>query len=108
MSEDRAQGLVVGCLAASAVIGAGNAIAEGHAPSARQLVGFSFVAVGLATASMFAPNLAGGMAALVLVSSVFLYSEPLYQAVSGVVGTSSTTSPSTPSTPTHTPTTRKV
>lgn len=101
MNEDRAQGLVVGCLAAAAVIGAGNAIAEGQAPSARQLVGFGFVAVGLATASMFAPDLAGGMAALVLVSTAFLYGTPLYDAVSGVT---SSTSP----TPHQTTTTRKA
>lgn len=91
MNEDRAQSLVIGCLAASAVIAAGNAIAEGHAPEARQLVGFSFVAVGLATASMFAPGLAGGMAVLVLTSTAMIYGSPLYEAVTS---TTSATAPS--------------
>lgn len=100
MTEDRAQQLVIGCLAASAVIAAGNSIADGHAPAARQLVGFGFVAVGLATASMFAPGLAGGMAVLVLTSTALLYGTPLYEAVTGVTSTSTTTN--------HPTTTRKV
>lgn len=81
MNQERSQQLVIGCLAASAAIAAGNAVAEGQAPEARQIVGFAFAGIGLATLSMFAPGLAGGMAALVLTTSVFVYGAPLYDAV---------------------------
>lgn len=109
MNEDRSQQLIVGCLAAAGAIAAGNAIAEGHAPELRQLVGFSFVAVGLATGSMFAPGLAGSAAVLILTTSIFLYAGPLLDAVTG--STSGGTGRQVPETADHphsTTTTRKA
>lgn len=87
MTPDRSQQLVIGCLAASAAIGAGNAVADGRPPELRQVVGFAFVGVGLATAALFTPGLAGGFAVLVLTSTALLYGGPLYEAVTAVTST---------------------
>lgn len=81
MSPDNAQGMVVGCLAASGAIAVGNAIIEGHAPSFRQLAGFTFTAVGLAAGAMVAPDLAASFSVLILTSAVFVYGTPLFDAL---------------------------
>ena len=101
MNEPRADQLVVGCLAATAAIGAGNAIVAGHAPAAKQIVGLTFAAVGLAVGAMFAPGLAGGTAVLILTTTALLYGGPLWDAVSSVTNTNTASSaaPSSTSTP---------
>lgn len=91
MNEARAQELVVGCLAASAVVASGSALADGNLPGIRLVVGLGFTGVGLATAAMFAPRFAGGMAALILTTTVFLYGRPFMDAVTGLTAAPSTT-----------------
>lgn len=81
MNALRSQELVVGCLAASAVVAAGSTLAEGEAPPMRLLVGGTVTAVGLATVSMFNPDLAGSFAVLVLTATVFNYGRPFMDAV---------------------------
>lgn len=98
MSEQRAQQLIVGCLAASAAVAAGSSLAEGEAPGIRMAVGFAFTGVGLATVSMFAPDLAGAFSVLILTSTVFLYGGPFMESV-----TSLTRAPRARSTTTRTP-----
>lgn len=105
MTEDKAQQLVVGCLAGVAVIGAGNAIVGGNPPATRQLVGLTFVAVGLGVGSMFAPGLAGGAAVLMLTTTALVYGGPLWDAVTSATSSTSSTTSTTPTKP-HTP--RKV
>lgn len=83
MSPDQSQGVVVGCLAATAAVAAGNQIVAGSAPTFRQLAGGAFVAVGLASVSLVAPDLAGGFAVLILTSAVFVYGFPLFDALAG-------------------------
>ena len=102
MNEPRADQLVVGCLAATAAIGAGNAIVAGHAPPARQVVGITFAAVGLSVGAMFAPGIAGGLAVLVLTTTALVYGGPVWDAITSATTTSptsSTASPGSPSTP---------
>lgn len=88
----------MGCLTASTVVAAGATLASGNVPSLRQVIGVGFVGIGLATASMIAPDLAGSMAVLILTSTVFLYGGPLFDAVSNVTGASTTGAPSTSTT----------
>jgi hypothetical protein len=78
MSPDQSQGIVVGCLAATAAIVAGNQVVAGEAPEFRQLVGGAFVAVGLASVALVAPDLAAGFSVLILTSAVFVYGAPLF------------------------------
>ena len=92
MNQDRSQQLVVGCLAGVAVIGAGNAVVAGSPPSPRQLVGLTFVAVGLGVGTMFAPGLAGGAAVLMLTTTALVYGGPLWDAVSTATSSTSPTS----------------
>lgn len=81
MNELRSQELVVGCLAASAVIAAGSTLADGDRPGVRLMVGGAATAVGLATVSMFNPDLAGAFAVLILTATLFNYGRPLMDAV---------------------------
>lgn len=80
-TEGHAQELVVGCLAATAVVAAGSSLASGELPGMRMVIGLSFTGVGLAAGAMFAPDIAGGLAALILVSSLFVYGTPLLDAI---------------------------
>src|SRR5689334_13015084 len=96
MNEDRAQSLVVGALAAAAAIGAGNAVAQGEKPPLSQLVGFGFAGLGLAVGSMVAPDLAAGLALLMLTTTVFLYGGPLYEAVTQATNDTPTTTRKAP------------
>lgn len=93
MNEDRADQLVVGCLAATAAIAAGNAVVAGTAPAPRQLVGLTFAGLGLAVGAMFAPGLASGLAVLMLTTTALVYGGPLYDAVSSVTGDPTTPTP---------------
>lgn len=101
MNQQRAQELVVGCLAASAAVSAGSSLASGDTPGMRLVVGYAFTGVGLATVALFAPDLAGGLAALILTTTVFVYGEPLMNAITSFTGTGTTTTraPQTPRTP---------
>lgn len=101
MIEQRSQELVVGCLAASAVVAAGSQLATGSVPGLRLIVGYTFTGAALATASMFAPDLAGAMAALILTSTVFLYGRPLMDTVTSLTA-------SGPTSPTLAPTTTRA
>jgi hypothetical protein len=95
-TEARADQLVVGSLAAAAAMAAGNAIVNGAPPAPRQIVGFTFVAVGLSVGAMFAPGLAGGMAVLVAVSAAFVYGQPLWDTLSSVTSSTPSATTSTP------------
>lgn len=81
MSPEQSQGVVVGCLAATAAVAAGNQIIAGSAPTFRQLAGGAFVAVGLASVALVAPDLAAGFSVLILTSAVFVYGAPLFDAL---------------------------
>lgn len=85
MNELRSQGLIVGCLAASAVVAAGSSLAsDGSGPGLRMVVGVAFTGVGLATVAMFAPDLAGAFATLVLTTTVFVYGGPFMDVIAGI------------------------
>ena len=101
MNEPRADQLVVGCLAGVAVIGAGNAIVAGHAPSARQVVGLTFAAVGLSVGAMFAPGLAGATAVLMLTTTALVYGGPLWDAVTTATSPAPSTGTATGTAPTR-------
>lgn len=87
MGQLRAQELVVGCLAATAAVSATSTMAEGDVPGMRLVVGLAFTGMGLATVAMFAPDLAGGLAVLILTTTVFVYGKPLMDAVTTITGT---------------------
>lgn len=90
MSAERGQELIVGCLAATAAVSASSTLAQGEIPGLRLVVGFAFTGMGLATVNMFAPDLAGGLAVLILTTSVFVYGKPLMDAVSTLTGSAKT------------------
>lgn len=81
MYENNAQQLVVGCLSATAAVAAASTLADGEVPGMRLVVGLAFTGMGLATVAMVAPELAGGLSVLILTTTVFVYGEPLMNAV---------------------------
>ncbi len=83
-AELRSQQLIVGCLAGTAVVATASSLAEGEGPSGRILVGTAFAGLGLATLNMFAPEVAGSFAVLMLVSAVFVYGGPAISAVTSL------------------------
>lgn len=93
MTPQDSQSLVIGSLSVAGAIVAANSIAQGEAPDFGQVVGFTFVALGLGTAAMFAPDLAGSMAVLVLTSAVFIYGEPALDAIASTTKASKATNP---------------
>lgn len=103
MNQQRSQQLIVGCLAASAAVAAGSSLADGDVPGLRLLVGVAFTGAGLATVSMFSPDLAGAFSVLILTTTVFVYGKPFMDAV-----TTMTKPPTTKRTGTRRRTTRKV
>lgn len=88
--EARGQQLIVGCLTATAVVAAGSSAfdGDGKGPGMRLVVGVSVAAATLATVNMFAPEVAGGMAVLVLTTTVFVYGAPLFDAIAYGLGQS--------------------
>jgi hypothetical protein len=103
MNEQRAQELIVGCMATAAVIGVGSSLAQGEGISGRMVFGFGFATLGLAAGAMFSPGLAGSFAVLVLTSAAFIYGQPLYDAVTtqttGTTAGPTTTTTTTGATP---------
>lgn len=85
-TEHRAQELVVGCLAATAAVAAASTLASGDVPGIRMVTGLAFTGMTLAAASMFAPDIAGGLAVLILTTTVFVYGKPLADAVTTLTG----------------------
>lgn len=74
----------MGCLAATAVVAASSTLASGGVPGIRMAAGLAFTGMGLAAASMFAPDLAGGLSVLILTTTVFVYGKPLADAVGSI------------------------
>lgn len=82
MTEDKANGLIVTSAAVAGVLMlVKDAAAPGKATPVRGLVGLTFASLGLSVLAESTPNIAGGLAALVLLSSVFVYGAPAWTAI---------------------------
>jgi hypothetical protein len=94
MSTDRANALIVSGLAVTGVLAVTSDAYKGQAPPVRLAVGLTFAGVGLALLAEPFPDLAGGLAVLVMISAIFVHGGPVIGAVSSVVGaTKSVTAP---------------
>lgn len=82
MNEQRAQQLVVGSVAATAMVSGANYLVRDETPGMRWIIGVTGSAIGLAIVAMFAPQLAAGLAVLLLATTVFVYGGPVWEAVS--------------------------
>lgn len=97
IAELRSQELIIGSLTGVAVVAVASSLAQGEAPAGSVVVGTAFAGIGLATLNMFAPELAGSFAVLMLVSAVFYYGGPALDAVTSLT-TGGTTKPTKPQT----------
>lgn len=86
MNADRSQQLIVGSLAATAVITTSSKLASGDVPGIPLVIGLAGAGFGLSVGAMFAPDLAASFAVLILVASAFVFSGPLWDAVGGLTG----------------------
>lgn len=81
MSTDRANGLVLTSLTVSAALVLIRDAAAKEVPSPRFMLGTVLTGAGLAVMSQFAPQLAGGFAVLLLISSIFVYGADAWQII---------------------------
>lgn len=94
MDQQRAQQLVVGCMAATGIVTSSALLADDKAVGIKVMIGVGGSALLLSVGAMFAPDLAGQLAVLVLVTSAFVYGAPLWNSLSDLTA-------ATPETPTR-------
>lgn len=90
MNTVQSQQFIVGALAATGVIAAGESIAAGHAPAARTVIGFAGASIGLGVIALWSPDFASSLAGLVLVAAIFTSAPDLW---SGIISATSTPRP---------------
>lgn len=81
MTSDRAQGLIVTAFGVSASLVLVKAFAADDVPPARFVIGTTVAAVMLAALAQVLPDLAGGLAVLILVTSVVVYGGPAWKII---------------------------
>lgn len=80
-TTDRANGLIVTSLAVSSALVLIRDAQTSTLPAGRFIVGTAVAGVGLAVTAQFAPELAGGLAVLLLASSALVYGGPAWSAL---------------------------
>lgn len=94
-TPDKANAHIVTALGVSGALVLVKAGAKGDMPPVRTWIGLTFAGMGLAVMAQSWPDIAGGIAMLVLITSVFVYGGPAYAAISKATKATSTTKPST-------------
>lgn len=82
MTPDKAQGLVLTALVVSGALVLLKDATERELPAPRFFVGWAVAGLGLAVLSQTVPQLAGGVAILMIVSSALIYGAPAWQVIS--------------------------
>ena len=90
MTPGKAQTLIVTSLAVSGGLVVVKDAKAGQLPGARLAIGLTFTGVSLGVLAQFSPDLAGGVALLLLTTSVFVYGGPAFLAISGSLATTPT------------------
>lgn len=86
MTPARAQRLIIGSAAVLLVISWAQDVAKGNAPEARPLLGAAFMAVVLSIGSEFAPDIAAGMAVLIVVAVLVQIDPKVWRGVNRALG----------------------
>lgn len=82
-STDTANAHVVTALGVSGALVLVKAGAADEMPPVRTWIGLTFAGVGLAVMAQSWPDIAGGIAILMILTSVFVYGKPAWDAISG-------------------------
>lgn len=82
MSIDKANASIVTALGVSGALVLVKAGAKGDMPPVRTWIGITFAGIGLSVMAQSWPDIAGKIAVLVMVTSVFVYGKPAYDAIS--------------------------
>lgn len=94
MTTDKANAQIVTALGVSGALVLVKAGAKGDVPPVRTWIGMSFAGIGLAVMAQSWPDIAGGLAMLILITSVFVYGKPAYDAISKATSGKATASKS--------------
>lgn len=81
MSVDAANSNIVTAIGVSGVLVLVKAGAADELPPIRTWIGLSFAGIGLSVLAQNSPDLAGGLALLMLTTSVFVYGKPAWDAI---------------------------
>ncbi|MFJ7153262.1 hypothetical protein ACIQVT_34535 [Streptomyces sp. NPDC100445] len=83
LTTDQANAHIVTALGVSGALVLVKAGARSEMPPVRTWIGLTFAGVALATVAQSEPNIAGGIAMLMLTSAVFVYGRPAWDAIAG-------------------------
>lgn len=87
MTQDRANGLVLtGLVVSGGLVLIGGAVAD-KKPAPRFFVGWFVAGIGLAAVAQISPDIAGGVAVLMVITSALVYGLPAWQAISSATKT---------------------
>lgn len=86
MDVNRAQGMVITAFAVSSALVLIRDVAEQQLPPARFVIGTAVAATMLAALAQILPDLAGGLALLILVSAVVVYGGDTWDLLAEAVG----------------------
>ncbi|WP_190127140.1 hypothetical protein [Streptomyces inusitatus] len=81
MSTDKANAHIVTALGVSGALVLVKAGAEGDMPPVRTWIGLTFAGIGLSVMAQSWPEIAGPIALLIIISSVFVYGKPAWDAI---------------------------
>jgi len=87
MTTDRANGLVLTSLTVSGALVLIRDATTGAIPKPRFFLGWTLAGIGLAVLAQIQPDLAGGVAVLMIVSAALVYGAPAWQVISKGVTT---------------------
>jgi len=88
MTTDKANGLVLTALTVSGALVLIRDATDGDLPKPRFFVAWPIAGIGLAVLAQTMPDLAGGVAVLMIVASMLVYGAPAWQVISKGVSTS--------------------
>lgn len=97
MSTDKANAHIVTALGVSGALVLIKAGAKNDLPPVRTWIGLTFAGLGLSVMAQSWPDLAGGMAMLIVITSVFVYGGPAWDAISKATKPTKATSSATKS-----------
>lgn len=81
LTTDQANAHIVTAIGVSGALVLVKAGAKSEMPPVRTWIGLTFAGVALATLAQSEPNIAGGVAMLMLTTSVFVYGKPAWDAI---------------------------
>lgn len=81
MNVDQAQEIVVASMATTAVVTSASLLADDRLPGVTVIIGLGASAFLLSVGAQFAPDVAAGIAILIMLTDLFVFAGPLWRAL---------------------------